>query len=256
MKRTGAAFVPGKRRSGFLAFTLIELLVVIAIIAILASLLLPVLSKAKLKAAQARCYGNLKQLTLGMALYLDSNGSVFPATASRNTYGFKVEDWIYWRTNQPNYPIEKSPIVAQLGSANSNLFRCPADRSDKDRVALSDGNGPYFYSYSLTSYDIRSGTNAGMASIRDQNNNWFGFKSPNIKDPARKIMLAEEQSSYAPGEVSDPTGNIINDGRWVGTSDVITSRHGKKGNIAFADTHVAPVPWRFGLDPANSRPDL
>lgn len=256
MKSTCVTVAPGKRKGRALAFTLIELLVVIAIIAILASLLLPVLSKAKLKAAQARCYGNLKQLTLGLALYLDSNGNVFPATASRNTYGFKVEDWIYWRTNQPSYPIQNSPIVAQLGSANSNLFRCPADRSDKDRVAIADGNGPYLYSYSLTSYDVTGGKNNGMASIRDQGNNWFPFKGTNIKNPARKIMLAEEQSSYAAGEVSDPTGNIINDGRWVGTSDVLTSRHGKKGNVAFADSHVAPVPWRFGLDPLNSRPDL
>jgi hypothetical protein len=179
---------------------------------------------------------------------------VFPGTASRNTYGFHVEDWIYWRINVAAYPIEKSPIVVPLGSASSNLFRCPVDRDDRDRLAISDGNGPYFYSYSMTSYDLNNGQNRGMASIN--NGSWYPFKATAIRNPARKIMLAEEQSALRGTEVSDPTGGIINDGRWVGTSDVLTSRHARKACIAFADSHVLAVPWKFGQDAANSRPDL
>ncbi len=242
---------------GYSAFTLIELLVVIAIIAILAAMLLPALSKAKAKAGQARCYSNLKQLTLGMAMYLDTSGNVFPATASRNTYGFKVEDWIYWRTNQPSYPIQNSPIVTPLGSglATSNLFRCPLDRDDSERLKLTDGNGPYFYSYTLTSYDLGGGgQNLGMASIRDLGGGWHPFKMSDVKNPSKKIMLAEEQSSYRPGEVSDLTAAIINDGRWALTGDVLTSRHNKRGDVGFADSHVAAVTWQFGRDTNNSSP--
>jgi len=236
---------------------LIELLVVIAIIAILASMLLPALAKAKAKAAQSKCYSNLRQLSLGMLMYIDDNQGTFPGTASRNTYGFQPEDWIYWRVVGPTatqYPITQSPIVYSLGSVNSNLFRCPLDFDDRDRKA-GDANGPYYPSYSLTSYGEDGTRSLGMASIRDLSKRWFAFKQSSIKDPAKKIMLAEEQASTRPPDVSDPSASIINDGRWAPPGDVLTSRHNKKGDVAYADGHTAVLQWRVALDDRNSRPD-
>jgi prepilin-type N-terminal cleavage/methylation domain-containing protein/prepilin-type processing-associated H-X9-DG protein len=62
----------------FKKFTLIELLVVIAIIAILAAMLLPALQKAKLKAEQSNCTGNMKSIAQAAQVYNGDNKGTIP----------------------------------------------------------------------------------------------------------------------------------------------------------------------------------
>jgi len=246
-------------------FTLVELLVVIAIIAILAAMLLPALNSAKQKASQTACLNNLKQLGLGTMTYIDEHDDAFPGIASQGM-GFNESDWIYWRTNDLAHPIEKSPIVAQLSSASRSLFRCPMDRDDTERFANADtANGPYMYSYSLTGcgfetiYPGGDGTvNLGMSSAFNPSTGEFvRFKQSAVHNPTLKIMYAEEPGTTQASD--NPTGaHPINDGRWLPGEghDPLTSRHGGKANVTFADGHVQLVSWEFGEDITNSVPGL
>jgi prepilin-type processing-associated H-X9-DG protein/prepilin-type N-terminal cleavage/methylation domain-containing protein len=237
------------------AFTLLELLVVIGIIAILAALLLPVLSAAKRKAAQTTCINDLKQLGTGMQMYVEDYGGTFPGMASQHS-GFQAADWIYWRTNDPAHPVKKSPIVLALANASSTLFRCPLDTDNSARIAQADGvNGPYLYSYSLTSYNVANDANPGMSSVFTGGQS-LPFKLSSVRNPSGKIMLAEEVASDSSRD--NPTGaSVINDGRWMPENpDPLTARHNGRADVTFADGHVEPETSDFGEDITNSKPDL
>jgi prepilin-type N-terminal cleavage/methylation domain len=62
-------------------FTLIELLVVIAIIAILAAILFPVFAQRGRKARQTGCLSNVKQIGLGIQMYVQDFDEYVPRNA-------------------------------------------------------------------------------------------------------------------------------------------------------------------------------
>ncbi|MFO1511806.1 MAG: prepilin-type N-terminal cleavage/methylation domain-containing protein [Verrucomicrobiota bacterium] len=107
-------------RSASCGFTLIELLVVIAIIAILAAMLLPVLSRAKLKAQRITCTNNLKQTGLAMRLWADSNEGKFPWKVDQSLGGAKPNG-----TDNAKVNFQFSIVSNEL--ATTKILLCPSD---------------------------------------------------------------------------------------------------------------------------------
>ena len=255
------------------AFTIIELLVVIAIIAILAAMLLPALSRAKQKASQTSCLNNVKQLVMGMALYVVDNNDTYAGAGSGNTYLPHLEDWIYWRqgafmptVNGVLMTLDKSPVILALGTrGNTNVFRCPMDRDDSFRNSptyYQAGDGPYFASYEFTSFNLNNGLSPGFMTIIDgkNNNKTYYFKTLQVRSPATKILVAEPVAALTandepPIERQMGLTWVVQSGRWepfdtaqTTVHNFMSIRHNNKANAAFADGHVAAVGQQYATN--------
>jgi len=226
------------RRQGF---TLIELLAVVATIAILAALLLPILSKAKIKAQRTACFSNLRQLGVAWQMYYtDNNGYLVPS------FPGSPEVWVQGNMTNAAEALNKDLIAEGRlyhYSQNTAVYHCPGDAG----VAIQGKILPSVRSYSMNCF--MGARDPGLPSIPDTAAGFRDFfaKDSDLPRPSEYwVLIDEDERSINDGFfITDPTAQT-----WFDFPALSEHRHNFSFTLSFGDGHSEV--WR-PVDPRTQQ---
>lgn len=213
------------RRHGF---TLIELLAVIATIAILAALLLPILSKARMKAQRTACFSNLRQLGVAWQMYFtENNGYLVPS--------FPGDPDVWVQGSMTNAAEAVNPNLISQGklfhyAQSISIYHCPADTG----VSIGGKTVASLRSYSMNCF--MGARDPNLPPIPDTASGYVNFFSKDSDLPAPSefwVLIDEDERSIDDGFFrTDPTAHT-----WFDFPALSEHRHNFNFTLNFADGH-------------------
>ena len=227
-------------------FTLVELLVVIGIIATLVAILLPTLGRAREASRAANCLSNLRQINTAFMLFAHDNKGYLPQVgasgSSQDKYvidGVSTTVNIRWFGGLYGSPQKFHAPAAMLAKywGNASVGGCPSfGVGDVFRPQY----GPVDYAYN--SIFARHYEWARVPTEK----NGRGVKLSRIRKSAEKALIwdAARLNDDIPDRTPWGYPTTGNPGANADASDDKTDpnfhgRHNRKGNVGFADGHVA-----------------